>query len=81
LSYTHWIGDVIEIRPEARYERQLTAPNAENTGYAYDNPCYMPAVTDVSTCTYSSAGRSLTFNQNGGKRSQAMFAMDAIFHF
>jgi hypothetical protein len=41
----------------------------------------MPAVTGVSTCTYNSAGRSLTFNQNGGKRSQAMFAMDAIFHF
>jgi hypothetical protein len=38
LSYTHWIGDVIELRPEARYERQLTAPNAAATGFAYDNP-------------------------------------------
>jgi hypothetical protein len=71
----------IELRPEARYERLLTAPNARTTGYAYDNPCYAPAVTDVSTCTYSSGGRTYTFDQNGGKRSQAMIAVDAIFHF
>jgi Putative beta-barrel porin-2, OmpL-like. bbp2 len=81
LGYTHWIGDVIELRPEARYERQLTAPNAQATGYAYDNPCYAPAVTGVATCTYSSGGRTASFDQNGGKRSQAMIAIDAIFHF
>jgi hypothetical protein len=89
LSYTHWIGDVIELRPEARYEHQLTAPNAAATGYAYDNPCYAPAVAPavavavagVATCAFSSGGRTYSFAQNGGKRSQAMIAMDAIFHF
>ena len=33
------------------------------------------------TCTFSSGGRTLSFQQNGGKRSQAMLAVDAIFHF
>ncbi|MGA2399190.1 MAG: hypothetical protein ABSG30_14145 [Steroidobacteraceae bacterium] len=59
----------------------MTAPNAQATGYAYDNPCYAPAVTDVAACTYSSGGRTYSFDQNGGKRSQAMLAMDVIFHF
>ena len=81
LGYTHWVGDALELRPEARYERQVSAPNAAATGYAYDNPCYAPAVSGVSTCTFSSGGRTLSFEQNGGKRSQAMLAMDAIFHF
>ncbi len=81
LGYTHWVGDALELRPEARYERQVSAPNAAITGFAYDNPCYVPALTGVSTCTYTSGGRSLSFPQNGGKRSQAMFAMDAVFHF
>jgi hypothetical protein len=67
--------------PEARYERQLTAPNAAATGFAYDNPCYAPAVAGVATCTSSSGGRTYTFERNGGKRAQAMIAMDAIFHF
>jgi hypothetical protein len=65
----------------ARYERQVSAPNAAATGYAYDNPCYAPSVPGVSSCTFSSGGRTLSFEQNGGKRSQAMLAMDAIFHF
>ncbi len=81
LGYTHWVGDALELRPEARVERQVSAPNRSITGYAYDNPCYAPAVVGVSTCTFSSGGRTLSFDQNGGKRSQAMLAMDAIFHF
>ncbi|HMK85551.1 MAG TPA: outer membrane beta-barrel protein [Steroidobacteraceae bacterium] len=81
LGYTHWVGDVIELRPEIRLERELTAPNAAITGFAYDNPCYAPANPASPACTFSSGGRTLTFRQNGGKRSQAMFAMDAIFHF
>jgi len=32
-------------------------------------------------CTFSSGGRTASYEQNGGKRSQAMLAMDAIFHF
>jgi CheY-like chemotaxis protein len=81
LGYTHWVGDALELRPEARYEHQVSAPNAAATGYAYDNPCYAPSVPGVSSCTFSSGGRTLSFEQNGGKRSQAMLAMDAIFHF
>jgi hypothetical protein len=81
LGYTHWVGDALELRPEARIERELTAPNASITGYAYDNPCYAPAVTGTTTCTFSSGGRTLSFDQNGGKRNQAMLAVDAIFHF
>ena len=81
LGYTHWIGDVIELRPEARYEREVSAPNAAITGYAYDNPCYAPSNPASPTCTFSSGGRTATFDQNGGKRSQAMLAMDAVFHF
>jgi len=81
LGYTHWVGDALELRPEVRVERELTAPNAAITGYAYDNPCYAPAVAGVGTCTFSSGGRTLSFDQNGGKRNQAMLAIDAIFHF
>lgn len=81
LGYTHWVGDALELRPEARFEYQLTAPNRAITGYAYDNPCYAPDNPDSPTCTFSSGGRSATFEQNGGKRSQAMLAMDAVFHF
>jgi hypothetical protein len=81
LGYTHWIGDAVELRPEARYERQLSAPNASITGFAYDNPCFAPANPASPSCTFSSGGRSATFAQNGGKRSQAILAMDAIFHF
>jgi putative OmpL-like beta-barrel porin-2 len=81
LGYTHWIGDVIELRPELRFEHQLTAPNAAVTGFAYDNPCYAASNPASPTCTFSSGGRSASFDQNGGKRSQTMLAMDAIFHF
>jgi hypothetical protein len=49
--------------------------------YAYDNPCYAPAVAGVSTCTFRGGGRTLSFDQNGGKRAQAMLAVDAVFHF
>jgi hypothetical protein len=35
LSYTHWVGDVIELRPEIRFEH---ARDAE----AYDNPTATP---------------------------------------
>jgi hypothetical protein len=35
LGYTHWIGDVIELRPELRFE------NARNAA-AYDNPSGLP---------------------------------------
>jgi hypothetical protein len=81
LGYTHWVGDALELRPEARVEYQLTAPNSATTGYAYDNPCYAAANPMSPTCTFSSAGRTATFDQNGGKRAQAMLAIDAIFHF
>jgi hypothetical protein len=81
LGYTHWIGDVVEIRPEARFEHELTAPNAAITGYAYDNPCYAASDAANPTCTFSSGGRSATYGQNGGKRTQAMLAADIIFHF
>ena len=81
LGYTHWIGDVVELRPEARYERQISAPNHDITGYAYDNPCYAPAEAGVSTCSFTNHGQVFNYPQNGGKKSQAMLAMDAIFHF
>jgi len=81
LGYTHWVGDAIELRPELRFDHQLTAPNAAATGFAYDNPCYAASNPASPTCTFSSGGRSASFDQNGGKRSQAMLAMDAIFHF
>jgi hypothetical protein len=81
LGYTHWVGDALELRPEVRYERQVSAPNSAMTGYAYDNPCYAPSNINSRTCTFSGGGRTLTFDQNGGKRSQAMLAIDAIFHF
>jgi len=81
LGYTHWIGDAVELRPEARFEREVSAPDAAITGFAYDNPCYAAANSASPTCTFTSGGRTLTFPQNGGKRSQAMIAMDVIFHF
>ena len=81
LSYTHWVGDVLELRPDVRFEYQLTAPNRDLNGYAYDNPCYAASNPDSPTCTFSSGGRTASFDQNGGKRSQAVFEMDAIFHF
>jgi hypothetical protein len=86
LGYTHWVGDNIELRPELRLERQLTAPNAIRlpngaigTGYAYNNPCLLAAGV---TCTIESAGGGYgTYYSTGGSRNQAMFAMDAIFNF
>jgi hypothetical protein len=81
LGYTHWVGDALELRPEARFEREVSAPNSSITGFAYDNPCYAPFNPMSPTCTFSSGGRTATFAQNGGKRSQAMLAVDAIFHF
>jgi hypothetical protein len=81
LGYTHWVGDALELRPEVRFEDQLTAPNRSITGYAYDNPCYAPTNAASPVCTFSSGGRTARFEQNGGKRDQAMIAMDAIFHF
>jgi hypothetical protein len=35
LSFTHWVGDVIELRPEIRFEHARDAQ-------AYDNPTAMP---------------------------------------
>jgi hypothetical protein len=35
LSYTHWVGDVIELRPEIRFEHA-------NDAEAYDNPTDTP---------------------------------------
>lgn len=88
LGYTHWIGDTIELRPELRMERQLTAPNARSlpagstafapTGYAYNNPC-VEAASAGSDCGPFSNGQ--TFSNTGGTRNQAMLAMDAIVHF
>jgi hypothetical protein len=77
LSYTHWLGDALELRPELRLERELSAPNASITGYAYDNPCFEPASAGAS-CTLPDGG---TLENTGGKRNQAMLAADAIFHF
>jgi Putative beta-barrel porin-2, OmpL-like. bbp2 len=53
LSYTHWVGDAIELRPELRFDHSLDVD-------AYDNP-------------FLTAGM--------GKHSQAIIAVDAIFHF
>ena len=35
LSYTHWVGDVLELRPEIRFEHARDAA-------AYDNPSALP---------------------------------------
>ena len=35
LSYTHWFGDVVELRPEMRFEHAIEAA-------AYDNPSLQP---------------------------------------
>jgi Putative beta-barrel porin-2, OmpL-like. bbp2 len=53
LSYTHWVGDAIELRPELRFDHSRDVD-------AYDNPYLTPGL---------------------GRHSQAMIAMDAIFHF
>jgi len=37
LGYTHWVGDVIELRPEIRFEHARDAP-------AYDNPTALPGL-------------------------------------
>ena len=78
LGYTHWIGDALEIRPEVRYERQLTAPNRDITGYAYDNPCAGPA---GMACQVGSTFDSTTLIGNGGKPDQLLLAVDAVFFF
>jgi hypothetical protein len=85
LGYTHWIGDAIELRPEVRLEREITAPNAIKlpngaigTGYAYNNPCYEAAGV---TCTAQTPGGYANIYSLGGSRNQAMFAMDVIFNF
>jgi hypothetical protein len=85
LGYTHWVGDALELRPELRFERQLTAPNAIRlpngnigTGYAYNNPCLLAGGV---TCTIQSPGGFGTYYSTGGSRNQAMFAVDAIFNF
>jgi hypothetical protein len=77
LGYTHWVGDALELRPELRLERQLTAPNAALTGYAYDNPCPRFDASGGS-CTLSNGNR---IPASSGSRNQAMLAADAIFHF
>jgi hypothetical protein len=46
-----------------------------------DNPCYAAYNPASPSCTFSSGGRTASYNQNGGKRVQAILAMDAIFHF
>ena len=53
----------------------------QDTGYAYDNPCYAAYNPASPVCTFSSGGRTASFAQTGGKKAQAMFAMDVIFHF
>jgi hypothetical protein len=35
LGYTHWMGDVVELRPELRFEHAMDAQ-------AYDNPTALP---------------------------------------
>jgi hypothetical protein len=77
LGYTHWVGDALELRPEMRVEREISAPNASSTGYAYNNPCYEP-LSAGPICTQPSGG---TLSNTGGTRNQAVFAADAIFHF
>jgi hypothetical protein len=77
LSYTHWVGDALELRPELRLERQLTAPNAAITGYAYNNPC-PPSDATNGLCTLSNGS---LMPSTMGTRNQAMIAADAIFHF
>jgi len=77
LSYTQWVGDVLELRPEVRFERQLTAPNASITGYAYNNPC-PPSDASNGYCPISDGTR---IPSSFGSRNQAMLAADAIFHF
>jgi hypothetical protein len=37
LSYTHWVGDVIELRPELRYDHSRDVD-------AYDNPYLTPGL-------------------------------------
>jgi hypothetical protein len=77
LGYTHWVGDALELRPELRLERQLTAPNASITGYACDNPC-PPSDASNGLCTLANGAQiPSTF----GTRNQAMIAAEAIFHF
>jgi hypothetical protein len=77
LGYTHWVGDALELRPEVRLEREISAPNASLTGFAYNNPCYEP-LSAGPTCTLPTGG---TLSNTGGSRNQALFAADAIFHF
>lgn len=77
LGYTHWVGDVLELRPEIRLERQLTAPNAAITGYAYSNPC-PPSAASGGQCVLSDGTR---IRSTLGSRNQAMVAADAVFHF
>jgi hypothetical protein len=85
LGYTHWIGDTIELRPELRLERQISAPNAIRfpngtigTGYAYNNPCEAAAGV---TCVAQTPDGVSSIYSTGGSRNQAMLAMDAIFNF
>jgi hypothetical protein len=82
LGYSHWVGDALELRPELRLERELSAPNAirqpngaTGTGYAYNNPC---ATAAGVACTLADGSTLLS---TGGSRNQAMIAMDAIFNF
>jgi hypothetical protein len=37
LSYTHWLGDVVELRPELRFDHARDAA-------AYDNPSLEPGM-------------------------------------
>jgi len=60
-----------------RFERQLTAPNASITGYAYNNPC-PPSDASNGYCPISDGTR---IPSSFGSRNQAMLAADAIFHF
>jgi putative OmpL-like beta-barrel porin-2 len=85
LGYTHWVGDALELRPELRMERQLSAPNAIRlpngaigTGYAYNNPCYEAAGVN---CTAQTPGGFSNIHSTGGARNQAMLAVDAILNF
>lgn len=65
VSWNHWVGKAITLRPEIRYERSGLTPY----GGPYNNPCP----------SYGGAGCNGVVT--AGSTHQLMFAMDAIFHF
>ena len=65
ISWNHWIGKAITLRPEIRFEHAGTTPY----GAPYNNPC---PVSGTAGC-----GNVVT----AGSNRQVMFAMDMIVHF